>query len=146
MILTRNKYSISVIDEPLPKHIIAFEREVRKIKSESARHLLEDASSTLAIDFSSADLDALAHGIIVAARKVRDALDELKNAESLTATADDLIIVRSAYQSGWLQWCKREDENLALDAPEDLSPAWLIPWMARTISEQYVAAMTIPKN
>lgn len=146
MQIRRGEYIIETIDEPLPKHIIAFEREVRRHKSASLKHLIEDAGDALKMDFAAASQDAIVQGVILASRKLNEALRALAEAETLTATADDVVIVKSAVASGWIIACLHNGAIVPLDNVDELSPAWLVAWIARVITEQYANALTIPKN
>lgn len=148
MIFELRGYRLELVDEPLVRHCIAFERAARAAKGRTITPQLKDALE-IAQSVSPADNDALGAALTALNRiaaSLREAIEIATNAETLTASADDAAIVRAAVASGWVISCKYEESDVPLDNPDNISPPWLCGWIARRVMEQYVEAVTIPKN
>lgn len=145
------EYTLELIDDPKPRHVIAFEKSARYFRNEQAKPLLNDAMAELKkIDIASAadDNKRLVNAFMLISTSLQGALEIINNNEALTSTADDVLAVKASIQSGWIVSCRNGKGEVFpdLESVDDIGPPWLVSWIARTVMKQYVEVMTIPKN
>lgn len=147
---TLQDYRLSLIDEPLPRDCIAFEKASRHFRHETLKPVLNDAMDELKkidIQAASENNQLLVRALMLVSQSLTSALDIINKDETLTSTADAVLVVQAAIETGWIISCEHNGDALLEDAKtvDETQPAWLVPWVSRNILSEYVKAMQIPK-
>lgn len=134
-------FTLELIDEPVQKHVVKWEKTSRKLRNEDAKPELSkaiDAIKRLSITESDPEKFVYAYRTIAAA--LEKAFDVLNNNEVLTVSANHGVIVKAAMESGWII-----SPEMTADEIDEL-PAWKVTWMAEKVGELYLAVTQVPKN
>ena len=134
-------FTLELIDEPVQKHVVKWEKTSRKLRNEDAKPELSkaiDAIKRLSITESDPEKFVSADRTIAAA--LEKAFDVLNNNEVLTVSANHGVIVKAAMESGWII-----SPEMTADEIDEL-PAWKVTWMAEKVGELYLAVTQVPKN
>lgn len=138
---TIQDFTLELIDEPVQKHVVKWEKTSRKLRNEDAKPELSkaiDAIKRLSITESDPEKFVSAYRTIAAA--LEKAFDVLNNNEVLTVSANHGVIVKAAMESGWII-----SPEMTADEIDEL-PAWKVTWMAEKVGELYLAVTQVPKN
>lgn len=136
----KDNFELVLIDEPLQKHVVAWERAENSLKTQTIKpHLLSMFAAlkqTGVADHASqltATLTAVVDDLSEALRIIET------NATDTISTRCD-VIVKAAVQAGWVVSPELTDEQV-----DDMKP-WLVQWIAGEIIKLYNEATSIPKN
>lgn len=137
MDLERQDYKFSLLDEPLQKHVVAWERAMRDMRNEEPQQILQNVVMTLnSIKVTDRGVDVLYTTLQTIARNITDALQIIKQNESATLNSHRSEIVKAAIKSEWLtgMTCEEVDE----------SPSWVIQWVAGEVAGLYNRTQEVP--
>jgi len=102
---TLQEYRLVLIDDPLPRDCVAFEKASRSFRHENLKPVLNDAMDELKkidIQAASDNNQLLVKTLMLVAQSLTSALEIINNDETLTSTADAVLVVKSAIQTGWI--------------------------------------------
>ena len=137
-------YELELIDEPLQSHVVAWEKASRALKTEDAKPLLEEAQSSFGtIDTKNVNLAAMLIHFVKASKLLAQAMQIIENNETLTVTANHGVMVKAAFQVGWIVSFTKA--GAPIEDVETFKP-WLTTWAATHIAQLYMEATSIPKN
>lgn len=138
---TLRDFTFELIDEPVQKHIVAWEKAARRMRNEDAKPELNkafEAIKRLSITESDPGVFVTAYRTIAAA--LEKAIEVLNNNEVLTVSANHGAMVKAALESGWVV-----SPVMSVEEVDNLPP-WKVTWMAERVSELYLEATRVPKN
>lgn len=131
-------YKFTLIDEPLQRHVIAWERALRAMKTEDAKPVLTNAIATLN-NLSVADNNSsLLQAFQIVAGSLTEVLNILNDNETVTLNANRSFIVKAAIKAEWLL------NSVTVEQVDDL-PSWVVQWMAESVAYVYNRSQEIPK-
>lgn len=134
-------FALELIDEPVQRHVVNWEKTSRKLRNEDAKPELNkafDAIKRLSITESDPDKFVSAYRTIAAA--LEKAIEVLNNNEVLTVSANHGVIVKAAMGAGWVVSPVLTDDEV------DELPAWKVTWIAEKVGELYLSVTQVPKN
>jgi len=134
-------FTLELIDEPVQKHVVRWEKTSRKLRNEDAKPELNkafDAIKRLSITESDPDKFVSAYRTIATA--LEKAIEVLNNNEVLTVSANHGVIVKAAMDAGWVISPVLTDDEV------DELPAWKVTWIAEKVGELYLSVTQVPKN
>lgn len=134
-------FALELIDEPVQRHVVNWEKTSRKLRNEDAKPELNkafDAIKRLSITESDPDKFVAAYRTIAAA--LEKAIEVLNNNEVLTVSANHGVIVKAAMDAGWVISPVLTDDEV------DELPAWKVTWIAEKVGELYLSVTQVPKN
>lgn len=139
---TLKDYTLTLIDEPLQSHVVAWEKAARSLKNDDAKPLLNKIMAALAsVNVVDGNLSAVVMNTFkVITDALREAIRILDANETLTLSANHSVYVKAAIMSGWVV-----SPEMTVEDVDNMKP-WLVTWIAERIGLLYLDATTIPKN
>lgn len=138
---TVKDFTLELIDEPLQRHCVAWERAVRKEKNQDIKPLLANVMAQLnLVRVTETNMQSMIGLFQLIADSISTAMKIMEENESVTLSADYGIMVRAAISSGWVVSPELKEENV-----DEMKP-WLVKWIARKIGDLYEEVNSIPKN
>lgn len=131
-------YKFSLIDDPLQKHVIAWEKALRAFRSEEPKEMLAEVVKSLAgIQVTERGTDVLYSTLQTIARMISESLKLLEDNEVATLNSHRSLLVKAAAKAGWFMSGEPADV--------DELPSWVVKWMAGEIAGLYNRTQEVPK-
>ncbi len=146
---TIKDYTLELIDEPLQRHCVGYESAAVSMKNEDAKpKLLTLLSQLQNVRVTDTNTNALMALFNIVSETINAVIHIMEQGETMTVSADYGIVVKAAWQTGWiLKLSMSEAENVIRSAEDiDNMPPWLVKWIARHVSHLYQEVNEIPKN
>lgn len=162
---TIKDYQLTLIDEPNQSHVVDWEKASRAFMNEDAKPRLARVMTELKkIRVSETNLALMVNVFQVVSTTLTEVLEILEANESLSLSAHNGMMVKAAFQAGWIKGFVRvpaEEQGLVkkildgnrtptplLKTVEDVDklPPWLVKWVAEQIGLLYLQVTDIPKN
>lgn len=133
-------FELVLIDEPLQKHVVAWERAENSLKVQTIKPRLLSMLASLKQTSVADSAGKLASTLTAVVEDISEALNIIEtNATETISTRCD-VIVKAALHSGWIVSPELSDEQI-----DNMRP-WLVQWIAGEIITLYNEATSIPKN
>jgi hypothetical protein len=134
----KSGYKFSLIDDPLQKHVVAWEKALRSMRSEEPKEMLADVVKELAsIRITDGSMDVLFSVLQRVANLISETLKLLQENETATLNSHRSMLVKAACKSNW--FTAGEPDNV------DELPSWVVQWMATEIAGLYNRTQVVPK-
>lgn len=140
---TIKDFTLELIDEPLQRHVAAWEQAMRALKNEDVKPVLNDIYSRLdAVTITSATKDpqTMVTTLQLVAEAIQKATNIINANEVVTLSSNHGVMVKAAIKAGWIVAPKMNTNEV------DDMKAWLVTWIAERIAALYLEVTTIPKN
>lgn len=135
----KSGYRFSLLDDPLQKHVVAWESAMRSLNSDDPKEMLVEVSKILTgLKVTDRNADALFSVLQRISLLITDALKLLSQNETATLSANRGNIVKASARSGWITFPEYAEEQI-----DDLPP-WVVKWMAEEIAGLYNRTQEIP--
>lgn len=132
-------YKFSLLDEPLQKHVVAWERAMRDQRNEEPQAILAEVVRTLSsIRVTDRGADILYSTLQLIARNITEALNVIKANESATLNSHRSEILKAAIKSEWLT-------GYTVEQVDEL-PSWVVQWASSEVAGLYNRTQVIPPN
>lgn len=136
----KGDFELVLIDEPLQKHVVAWERAENSLKTQEVKPRLLSMLASLKQTSVADKAGKLTSTLTAVVEDLSEALNIIEtNATETISTRCD-VIVKAALHSGWIVSPELTDEQI-----DNMKP-WLVQWIAGEIVTLYNEATSIPKN
>lgn len=148
-------YRLTLIDEPLQSHVVGWEQASRAMKNEDAKPVLNEIMAELRKVNVTDRTPSLLPVFQLVFQGLEQALTIINNNETLTLSSNRGVMVKAAIKAGWIVSLEeipdKDGESpvqimKTVEEVDQISPPWLVSWVAEQVGTLYLEAVTIPKN
>lgn len=145
-------YKFSLLDEPLQKHVVAWERARVDMQNDGAKDILQSVVTTLnSIKITERSADVLLMTLQSISKNISAALQVIRENQSMTVSSDRSEVVEASIRSGWITSLAElqtvDDKPVWIDILNkdvgELKP-WLVQWIAAEVAGLYNRSQKIP--
>ena len=146
----KSGYRFSLIDEPLQKHVVAWERARVDMQNDEPKDILQGVVMTLnSIKVTERSIDVLFLFLNNISKSITAALEVIRANQSMTVSSDRSQTLEAALRSGWVTSLTELQDSKWVDIlerpVEDFKP-WLVTWMSKEIAGLYNRTQYIPPS